>query len=704
MIRILNISRRQFLAGTVAAGGLVLGLRYLPGGRESGAPAAVMDDVFETWLSIAPDNTVTLFVGQSEMGQGIFTALPMLIAEELEVDWRLVRAEYAAKVYMTGGSRSIRRWSVPLRQAGATAREMLIAAAAQKWDVPARECLAENGVVYHRETDREITFGEVAGIAARLDPPPIPELKPRDRHHLLGQPVPRLDIPLKVNGSAEFGIDVKLPGMLYAAVRNCPAFGARITGHDMTPLQDMAGVAAVVEVPDGIAVVAHNTWQALKAAEALVLTYSPEPGKEISSNAFLARYRVAAESGVIERDDGDVTAALAGAPKRIAAEYTLPYLAHACMEPLNCTARVTAETCEVWVPTQNQEQAIKTAAKAAGLPEDQVTVHVTFLGGGFGRRGETDIVAQAVTVAKSVGRPVKLTWSREEDTRHDFYRPLVYGRLEAGLDGDGRPVAWAHDAVSQSILSRFRPQMTVEGHDRTSTEGAANVPYGIANLRVRYAMRETPVPVGFWRSVGSSQNAFITESFIDEIAHAGGRDPYELRRELLGGEPRHKAVLERLAEMSGWGSELPKRWGRGIAVHECFGSIVGEVAEVEVSTAGEIRVHRVVCVVDCGEIVNTDTIVAQMESGIIYGLTAALYGKISIERGAVVESNFHDYHMLRLADCPRIETYIMDSTEASGGVGEPGTPPIAPAVTNAIFAATGKRIRDLPIADHDLSA
>jgi len=718
MSELANLSRRDFLkVGVAVGGGLVLGF-YLPGrddslqaATESGAPFAP-----NAWLRIGTDGGVTVMLHKSEMGQGIMTSLPMLVAEDLEADWSKIRVEFAPAdiayytwftptfgAQFTGGSRSVRgSWDI-LREAGATAREMLIAAAAENWGVAVETCRAEGGEVIHKPSGQRISYGALANKAATLPVPKEVPLKDPKDFRLIGARTARLDTPSKVNGSAVFGIDVKVPGMLIARVLRCPVFGGKVASYDATKAKAIQGVRDVVQIEGGIAVVADGYWPATLGLKALEVQWDEGPKAKLSSADITATFKALAEQpGAVARHEGDATQALASAAKKLEAIYEVPFLAHATMEPMNCTAHVRKDGCDVWVPTQGQTGAQQTAMKITGLPEESVKIHTTLLGGGFGRRFEQDFVADAVEISKLVGAPVKVIWSREDDMQHDFYRPATYNRLSAGLDPQGLPIAWTHRIVGPSIMSRSFPDRVKDGIDPSSVEGAANIPYNIPNLHVEYVMKDTGIPVGFWRSVGSSQNAFITECFLDELAAAAGKDPYEFRRQLLDKAPRHKAVLELAATKAGWGQPLPEGRHRGIAVHFSFGSYVAEVAEVSVDKDGNVRVHRVVCAVDCGRVVNPDTVEAQMQSGIVYGLTAALKGEITIENGRVKQSNFHDYEMLRMEEMPVIEVYILPSTEAPGGVGEPGTPPIAPAVVNAIFAATGKRIRKLPIRSEDL--
>lgn len=718
MNEIINISRRDFLrTGAVVGGGLVLGF-YFPVRGNPARAATESAELFapNAWLRIDTEGMVTVMLHKSEMGQGIMTSLPMLIAEELEADWSKIRTEFAPadKAYytwrsptsgeqITGGSRSIRgSWEI-LRKAGATARQMLIAAAAEIWGVQAETCRAEKGEVIHLPSGRHLSYGELVNKAAMMAIPGEVALKDPKDFRLIGTRTARRDIPSKVDGSAIFGIDVKVPGMLIATLLHCPVFGGKLISYDATRAKAIKGVREVVQISRGIAVVADGYWPARQGVEALEVQWDEGPNAQLSSEGITEMYiALAKQAGAIARNEGDVAQALAKAAKKLETVYEVPFLDHAPMEPMNCTAYVRKDGCDIWAPTQAQTRAQKTTADITGLPLESIKIHTTLLGGGFGRRLEADYVADAVEVSKAIGAPVKVIWSREEDIRHGFYRPATYNLLQAGLDEQGRPVAWTHRIVGPSIMSRRLPEAVKDGIDPSSVEGAANIPYSISNIQVDYIMKDTGVPVGAWRSVGSSQNAFITECFIDELASAAGKDPYEFRRQLLDKAPRHKGVLELAATQAGWGQPLPEGRYRGIAVHYSFGSYVAEVVEVSIAEDGQVRVHRVVCAVDCGRVVNPDTVEAQMQSGIVFGLTAALKGEITIENGRVKQSNFHDYKMLQMEEMPVIEVYIMPSTEAPGGVGEPGVPPIAPAVVNAIFAATGKRIRKLPIRIEDL--
>jgi isoquinoline 1-oxidoreductase subunit beta len=733
--RPLELDRRRFLV-LAGAAGLVLGGRgiILDGQAAEAGPA-----VFNPFLSIAPDGAVTLFCGRSEMGQGTFTGLGQLLAEELDCDWQKLTVETGpaddafVNIYggvelltdghaepdrmsetknwlltkvarnisqqFTGGSSSARDGFVRLRQVGATARTMLIEAAAQQWGVPAAECQAEAGVVRHAKSGKTRSYGELAAAVATLDPPDEVELKPRSAWRLIGHKVPRLDVPSKTDGSAIYGIDVRRPNMLFAAVANCPCFGGKLKHFDATAALALPGIKGVQEVPGGVAVIADTTWHAKKGLAALDLHWELPPSGPINSAELQQRYQQALDGELDSiASSGNVEQALKRAKQVITADYLLPFLAHAPMEPINCTAEVTESGVDVWVPSQSQTGAQKAAAEAAGVRASKVRIHTTLLGGGFGRRGEVDFVVQAVLLAKAMQHPVQVLWSREEDLQHDFYRPMAASRLVAGLDEHGMPMAWRHRIVTSSIFARLFPPILWLKSDPAMTEGSANMPYAIAHQAVESATQESLVPVGPWRSVGHSLNAFFKECFLDEVAAAGGIDPVELRRRLLKDQPRLLAVLERAAKEADWGKPLRDGQRRGIAIHNSFGSIVAEVAEVTVRD-GKVTIDRIVAVADCGTLVNPDIVEAQLQGAIVYGLTAALYGKITIDKGRVVQANFPDYNMMRLEQMPKIEVHLIDSTAYPGGAGEPGTPPAAPAVCNAIFAATGKRVRQLPLVD-----
>jgi isoquinoline 1-oxidoreductase beta subunit len=706
MTRHLDVTRREFLQVASAAGAsLVIGFT-LPGCAPAGAPAGPPLEP-NAWLRIGTDESILVIVDRSEMGQGVATALPMLLAEELEADWSKIRIEFAPAdpVYNnrlfgmqgTGGSSSVRAAWMPLRQAGAAAREVLIDAAAQTWGVDRSECHAENGTVVHSD-GRRLTYGHLVATAATLPVPTDPPLKEPADWKVIGTRVPRLDTAVKVDGSAQFGMDVTLPGMLVAVVARCPVFGGKVASFDAAAAQAVPGVRQVVQITSGIAVVADGYWPAKTGRDALTVTWDEGANAGVSS-ARIARLftQQAGRTGAQARHEGNPDRALSGAARRVEAIYETPFLAHATMEPMNCTAHVRPDGVDIWAPTQFQTGAHQVGAAIGGVAPEQVKVHTTYLGGGFGRRFELDFIIEALETSRAVGAPVKVVWSREDDTRHEFYRPASYHRLRAGLDAGNRPAAWTHRVVAPSIMVRVFPDTVQNGLDGEAVEGAVEMPYAVPNVHVDYVMTDTGIPVGFWRSVNHSFTAFAVESFIDELAHAAQQDPYEYRRGLLANAPRYLRVLELAATRAGWGSALPDGVFRGIAVHKSFESYVAQVAEVSVDLDGTVRVHRVVCAVDCGPVVNPDTVEAQMQSGIVYGLTAALHGEIAIDAGRVVQSNFHDYPMLRMAAMPRVEVHIVPSTDSQGGVGEPGTPPIAPAVCNAIFAATGKRIRKLPI-------
>ena len=694
-------TRRDFVTTVSAAGaGLLIGFR-LPR-HVSAAPRALAgESELNAWIRIGTDDQVTLVVNESEMGQGVLTSLPMILAEELDVDWSRVRSEHALADQRygnqgTGGSSSVRGDYATLRKAGAAARQMLIAAAAAEWAVRPEDCSTLPGAVVHGNSGRRLTFGRLAARAATLTPPADPPLKDAKDFRIIGKATKRLDTPAKATGRAIYGIDVRLPGMLVAQVIRSPVFGGKVASFDPTPALRVPGVRRVVEIPSGVAVVGDDFWSAQKGRDALNVRWDAGAGGELSSESIAAKLRELAPGGTTAIRTGDPDAALGAAgARRIDAEYEVPYLAHATMEPLNCTADVRADACEIWVPTQAQTGSRRLASQITGLPLEKVTLHTTFLGGGFGRRSQTDFLADAVHTSKAVGRPVKVVYTREDDMHAGWYRPVAYNAVSAALDADGWPTAWVHRIASPSILANMGPLR--DGIDGTAVEGARNLPYAIPNLLVSWAEADFPIPVWFWRSVGSSINGFVTECFLDELAHAGGKDPVELRRRLLTEHPRHRRVLDLAAEKAGWGTPLPEGRARGVAVHESFGSIVAEVAEVSLGEDGVPRVHRVVCAVDCGQYVNPDTIVAQMESGIVYGLSAALYGEITIDRGHAVQSNFDNYRVLRIDQMPVVDTYIVAEGDPMGGIGEPGTPPIAPAVCNALLVLTGKPVRRLPI-------
>ncbi len=704
-----QITRRDFLETTGAAGaGLVIGF-HLPAGRRFGAGSAA-PFAPNAWLRIGADESVLVVVDRSEMGQGVTTSLPMLLAEELDADWSKIRIEFAPadKAYInpmfgmqgTGGSTSVRAAYTPLRKAGAAARELLLTAAAATWGVDKATCRAENGAVVHTPSKRRLTYGKLVAKAATVSPASVPAdvpLKKPEEWKILGTRVKRLDTPPKVDGSAQFGIDVKTPGMLVAVIARSPVFGGKVGTFDATKAKAVPGVRHVVQVSTGIAVVADGYWAAKKGRDALDVTWDEGANAQVSSASISQVFAQRAQQpGAQARHDGDPESALAAAATKVDAAYELPFLAHATMEPMNCTAHVRADGVDIWAPTQFQTGAQGLGAKIGGVTPDKVRVHTTYLGGGFGRRFELDFMQEALETSKAVKAPVKVVWSREDDIQNAQYRPACYHQMRAGLDAAGQPAAWTQRIVAPSIMARVFPDTVKNGLDGEAVEGAMEMPYTTPTAHVDYVLTDTGIPVGFWRSVNNSFNAFVVESFIDELAHAAKKDPYEYRRDLLGKAPRHLGVLNLAANKAGWGTPLPEGRSRGIAVWKSFDSYVAEVAEISI-TDGDVRVHRVVCAVDCGPVVNPSIVEAQMQSAIVYGLTAALWGEIGIDKGRVQQSNFHNYRMLRLAEMPVVEVHIVPSTDAQGGAGEPGTPPIAPAVCNAIFAATGKRIRKLPI-------
>jgi len=690
------VNRREFLKTGAATGAtLVIGL-YLPAFHPRGSHAPVARELFKpnAWIEIRPDGAVTIWTGRSEMGQGVRTAMPMIVAEELEADWTRVRvaqadADPAYGDQFTVGSRSVRSGFEPLRKAGAAAREMLIGAAALTWNVPRDACRARNGTVEHVPTGRRLGYGELAARAATLPVPSDPPLKPTSEFRILGKRMPRLDTPDKVSGAAVFGLDVRVPGMVYAAVARCPVFGGRVQSFDPAPALAVPGVQRVVQISSGVAVVADRTWAAFQGKKALKIEWDEGATARWSSDGIWSAFTAAAaRSGEVVRAMGDVDANLKAAARAVEAVYEAPYLAHACMEPMNCTAHVPSRggRCEIWAPTQSPQGVQAAAARVTGLPVEAITVHVTYLGGGFGRRGgPVDYATEAVELAQKIAGPVQVVWTREDDIQNALYRPATYNVLRGGLDARGAPLAWSHRLVGPA------------GGSFMITRGADELIYPVPHFRLERVIEDPGVPVAPWRGVGPSQNGWVVESFVDELAHAAGKDPYAYRRELVAGKPRLLGVLDLAAQRAGWGSVPAAGRSRGIALWQFGETFLAQVAEVSVGSDGGVRVHRVVCAADCGILVNPDTVEAQLQGAIVFGLTAALYGEITIERGRVAQSNFSDYRMLALAEMPEIEVHLVPSEAPPSGVGEAGLPPIAPAVCNAVFAGTGKRIRRLPI-------
>lgn len=706
-----TVSRRGFLAtSAMATGGLVVAIAIPDARRFALAEAAPVPFAPNAFLRIGSDDTVTVLLSHSEMGQGIWTSLPMLIAEELDADWSKIRVEHApaAPAYahavfgmqMTGGSSST--WSEfdRYRHAGALARHLLVQAAAKRFKVKPSAIRTENGMAI--AGNQRASYGELARDASKVKAPKKVPLKDPKHWTLIGKATRRLDTPEKITGRAQFGIDVQFPGLLTAVVARGPGFGAKVRSFDAGRARAVPGVRTVVVVPSGVAVIADHFWAAKLGRDALSIDWDPGPHAALDSAAMLAELRrLARTEGMPAARAGDLVSAFAKASKTIEAEYAVPYLAHAPMEPLNCAVRIGPDKCEVWTGTQFQTVDQKVAAEITGLLPEQVHIHTVFLGGGFGRRATptSDFVTEAVHVAKAAGQPVKTVWTREDDVRGGYYRPSYVHRVRIALDENGMPAAWHHVIAGQSITAGtpFEAFIVKDGIDATSTEGVSDSPYVKAapSHRVDLHSPKTGIPVLWWRSVGHSHNGFVMESLVDELARAAGRDPVDYRRALLAKHPRHLAALNLAAEKAGWGTPLPAGRARGVAVHESFGSYAAQVAEVSIDR-GAIRVHRVVCAIDCGLAVNPDAVRAQMESGIAFGLGAALHSTLTLKDGRVQQSNFHDYRVLRMNEMPVVEVHIVPSTEKMGGVGEVGVPPIAPAVANAIAALTGQRLRELP--------
>jgi CO/xanthine dehydrogenase Mo-binding subunit len=737
-----NITRRNFLKVSFAAGaGLMVGFNVSPddGCANAADKVRLIDGKIlepNAWIRIHPDSTVTVIVNHSEMGQGITTALSMIVAEELAADWSKVNTEIApaAAVYKnpafgvqaTGGSTSVETsWDI-LRTAGAATRELLVSAAAANWKVPVSECRANNGIVLHTPSGKTAAYGQLLEKAAGMKIPENPQLKSPKDFSLIGRPIPRLDSAIKAKGKAVYGIDVYQPGMLSAASVHAPVLGAKLKSVDDSAAKSMPGVRHVLTLESGVTVVADTFWQANNAAKMLDIQWATKSQTELSTQGIMSRWaELIKTEGEVARNDGDASGAMKKAFRKISAVYTLPYQAHACPEPMNCTVHVRKDSCEIWVPTQAQGVAQDIAADICGLSLDKVQVHTTYLGGGFGRRGVSDFVAEAVQISKAVNAPVKLLWTREEDMRNDRYRPASYNILEAGLDQNGLPTAWIHRAIGSAeiegiireaapaFLPAWLPRKIKNPAGKIAASlilrakiaedamgGSATMAYGIENVRIEHVKDNPGIPFGAWRSVAYSRNGFVVESFMDEIAAASGMDPVDLREQLLKEAPRHRNVLRIVAEKSGWGKSKSAGVFQGVALQAFHNTPVAMVADISVADDGRVTVHKVVCAVDCGTVINPKIVEAQLIGGIVFGLTATLKSSITVEKGRVQQSNFDEFPLLRMDEVPKVDVYIAESKEPPSGIGEVGVPPIAPAVTNAIFTATAKRLRSLPV-DYD---
>jgi len=730
----MTISRRRFILGTtVVGGGLLIGYASTRPSKHSIANRDAGDQPYlTTWLRISPDNTVTVIVPHSEMGQGILTSLPMMAADELDADWDKVHVEQAPatdlfangvlvkgfvesmgvtvpsflngvaasgamkiaeimNMQITGGSSSVRfTGEQGMRVAGAAAREMLIKAAAVRLDVPESELSTSLSFVHHSTSGRSLSYGELASDAAGFEPTSAPKLKDPKDFTLMGKPIARIDIPSKVDGTARYGIDAELPGMLYAAVRTSPVFGNKLLSVNADAALQRRGVVKVIELDNAVAVVADNYWRAKQALAALNIHFEETANNKVSTQSIYAQFDEALQ-GELSKDveEGDAPAALKSAQTVVEATYRVPYLAHAAMEPMNCTVHFHNGKCDVWTGTQDNLGIRGRVAKIADMNENDVTMHAFYLGGGFGRRLPTDTntIDQATLIAKQFDVPVKTVWSREDDIQQDYYRPAVTSKFRGGFDANNQLIAWENHYIGKNEPAE-----------------AAHTPYAIPNKHIAYALSETHVPFGAWRSVAHSQHTFFLESFVDELAHRSGQNPYQFRLNMLADKPRHSAVLKAAAERAGWERNLAPGRAQGIALQESFGSIVAQVAEVSISETGQVRVHRVTCAIDCGRSINPDTVAAQAESGVIFGLTAALYGEITIDQGRVMQNNFTDYEMVTLQDSPEIDIVAVESGESLGGMGEPATPPIAAAVANAVYILTGQRVRELPLKNYRFTA
>jgi isoquinoline 1-oxidoreductase subunit beta len=723
-----NVSRRDFLKfsavlSSTAAGGLLLGIQYAQADSSNSSARDAMQQPYpadqtnttfapNAFVEINPAGDVALIMAKVEMGQGVYTSIPMLIAEELEVDLHKVTLQHAPpndKLYgdailgaqITGGSTSIRAMWDPMRQAGAVCRTLLIAAAAKVWGVDAAACYAENGVVKHQGSDKSLAYGELATAASKLPVPKEVKLKTPDQFKLIGKPIHRLDTPDKANGLAEFGLDAKIPNMQYAIIATCPVFGGKLKSVDASRALASSDVIKVLKVENAVAVIAKHTWAAKRGLDALTIEWDFGKNSEVTTKDLVDDLKKAAnKNGAVATNEGDVEKAFKQANKTFEAAYEQPFLAHATMEPMNCTVHVTKNGCEIWVGTQVPTFAQKTAAAVLDIAPEKVKVHNYLIGGGFGRRLETDNVKIAVSFAKQMNVPIKFIWTREEDIQHDMYRPYYFDTLKAGLDTKGLPVAWSHRIVGSSIMARFAPGSLKDGVDSDAVEVAKEPPYTLPNLYVDYVRQEPrDLPTAFWRGVGATRGTFVVESFIDELAHVSKQDPLQYRLGLLDKTPRLKNVVQITAEKAGWSNAKTKSHGQGVSAMHAFGSFLGTVVDVSINDEREVKVNKVVCVVDCGMVVNPNTVKAQIEGGIVFGLTAVLHDEITLKHGRVEQNNYNDYRMMRINETPVIEVHIVQSAESPGGIGEPGTAAVGAALVNAIFAATGQRIRRLPVGN-----
>ena len=709
-------SRRHLLTGGLAGGFLLAFHLPVRAANEPVAMAYAPEGPFvpNAFIRIDKAGKTTLVMPQVEMGQGVYTSLPMILAEELDADYAqvaLMHAPASDKLYgnpafgiqATGNSNSVRAFWLPLRKAGAEARAMLVQAAAQQWQVEPASCTTANGQVIHATSGRKLSYGALAEAASSQTPPKDVPLKDPKDFTLIGKPLKRLDTPDKTNGKVVYGIDAMLPGMKFATLAQCPVFGGKVGHVDDKAAKAVPGVRQVVVLDDLVAVVGDHMWAAKKGLDALVITWNEGPNAKVSSKDIWQDLRAAsAKDGLVAKARGDIAKGLATG-ELLEAAYELPFLAHAPMEPLNCTVHFKPDGCEIWTGTQVVARCQSEAAKAAGLPVDKVIVNNHLLGGGFGRRLEPDMVVAAVRIAKNVDGPVKVVWTREEDIRHDIYRPVYRDTISASLSG-GKIVGWKYRVTGSAVVARWFPPAFTDGVDFDAVDSAVDMPYDIPNFRVEYVRAEPPaVPTGFWRGVGPNNNVFAIECFMDELARKAGKDPIAFRRDMLGKEPRLRAALDLVAEKSNWGQALPARVGRGVSVQPSFASFIATVVEAEVDEQGGVRLRRITSAVDTGIAVNPDTIAAQLQGGLIFGLTAALYGEITIDKGRVQQSNFNDYRMLRIDEVPQIDVHVIKSGEAPGGIGETGATAGPPALRNAIYAATGVALRRLPI-DRDLIA